>query len=106
MERLPELEAQLIQLMMYYHRELQQQGIQDTKQYLATQLPKWIHFSEQQLQFIQSELDMEKWSETLEHVLVLLQSIHPIQPEEKEHLTLSVQILQQFQKIIKGSEEK
>ena len=70
-----ELERSILNLMLYYHSELREEGVADTKQVLATKIPAWIHLSEAQSRFVEEEVQLNPTFEILENLIVLVQSM-------------------------------
>lgn len=104
-ERLKELELQLVQLMLYYHHECRAIGIHDGKQKLATELPRWLHLSQTQYEFIERQVQLNYYQDMISNITILLQEMLKTNRLNPSDLKLSVQALEQLSLLFEGSEE-
>lgn len=98
-----ELERSLLNLMLYYHAELREEGVVDTKQVLATKLPALIHLSEAQSQFVEEEIKRDPQIEILENIMVLLQNMKQEQVYDDDAVKIILESLD-YLKELNGSE--
>lgn len=99
-----ELERSLLNLMLYYHAELREEGVVDTKQVLATKLPALIHLSEAQSRFVEEEVKRDPKPDILENVIVLLQSMSQEQVYNDDAVKIILESLN-YLKELNGNEE-
>lgn len=104
-DRLKELELQLVQLMLYYHHECRAMGIHDGKQKLATELPKWLHLSQAQYDFVEQQVDLNYYQEMIANIKILLEEMLKTHRLNLPDLKLSVQALEQLNLVFERSDE-
>lgn len=102
-ERLKEIEIQLVQLMLYYHHECRAIGIRDGKQKLATELPKWLHLSQHQYDFIEQQVQLNYYQEMISNIKILLEQMLVTNQLVHSDLKLSVQALEQLSLLFERS---
>lgn len=105
-DRLQELQRAITNLMMYYHLELREQGVMDTRQELATRIPQWVHLSEDQSLFVyrQSE-EIVKLSEMLENIKDLLKVMQEKQQYDGETVSIVLQCTDYLSQAIEGEKD-
>lgn len=84
-------------MLLYYASALHNIGVEDVRQYIATKISSMIDLSEEQYQFILTNLNSENnIIESLENSVKLLKSI-----EDKKELDIdSIKIVRQFLEVI------
>ena len=90
-------ESAVSKMLLYYVSALQSVGVDDVKQYIATQIGKMICLSEEQCIFITENLKQDgKLFENIDNSIKLLKQI-----EEKQELDLdSIKIVRQILELI------
>lgn len=90
-------EAAVSKMLLYYVSALQSVGVEDVKQYIATQIGKMICLSEEQYIYITENLKQDgKLFENLDNSVKLLKQI-----EDKKELDLdSIKIVRQILELI------
>lgn len=105
-DRLQDLQRAITNLMMYYHLELREHGVTDTRQELATCVPKWIHLSEDQSLFVCHKLEeIVKLSEMLENIKGLLVVMKQKEQYDKETVEIVLQCTDYLSRAIEGEKD-
>lgn len=93
----------VVDMLFYHYYALIKQGVEDPKQVIATELPKLIGLSEEQIQYVKiNTLQENKLIENLDSSIKLLSSI-----EESKSLDMdSIKIVKGILKIIRKNAEE
>lgn len=99
-----ELERSMINLMLYYHNELREEGVADTKQVLATKLPAWLHLSEAQARFVEEEIKQNPVADIIGNVELLLLSMKKDQSYDDPTVDMVLKSLDYLKGLNQGEE--
>ena len=83
----------VIDMLYYYLYELIRDGVEDPLQVVATELPKMINCSAEQIQYVELNIDKNNISERLETSITLLKLMEDSNKLDKEGIGLVVKTL-------------
>lgn len=107
--RLAGAKAGIQNMLFYYLTALVDNGIDDPKQYIATEIGKMINLSEEQVMYVKGNVALEnKFLESLSSSINLLANIEKNKKLDIESINISIGLLKEIQrkctKVLEGQE--
>lgn len=97
--RLTGARAGIQNMLFYYLTALVDNGVQDPKQYIATEIGKMIDLSEEQVMYVKGNMALSnKMLESLSSSIDLLVNMEKAQKIDIESLNISIGLLKEIQK--------
>lgn len=88
-------EAAVRKMLLYYISSLQTVGVEDIRQYVATKMAEMIQLTDEQLAFVQANIDNEnKLTANLKNCIGLLNAIETSQKLDLDSIKIVKQVLE------------